>query len=91
MVCGIEADGLSSWGGGMTTSFECLDAAGCGGSFSESGGGGGGDGVGEWFWGSMGEWWIVGVRGRVYVGEHLVNFLGYVLLSFFSFSRCSGW
>ena len=53
LVCGIEADGLSGWGGGMTTSSGCLDAAGCGGPFSESGGGGGGgdggggDGVGK--------------------------------------------
>ena len=56
LVCGLEADGLSSWGGGMTTTFGCVDAVGCGRPFSESGGGGGGggngggggDGVGEW-------------------------------------------
>ena len=47
LVCGIVADGFSSWGGGMTTTFGCLDATGCGGPCFESGGGGG-DGVGEW-------------------------------------------
>ena len=47
LVCGLEANGFSGWGGGMTTTSSCLDAAGCGGPFSESGGDGGGDGVGE--------------------------------------------
>ena len=42
MVCGIEVDGFSSWGGGMTTTSGCLDVVGCGGPFSEAGGGGGG-------------------------------------------------
>ena len=42
MVCGIVVDGFCGWGGGMTTTSGCLDAAGCGGPFSELGGGGGG-------------------------------------------------
>ena len=50
LVCGLEADGLSGWGGGMTTTSGCVDVVGCGNPVSESGGGGGGgsDGVGEW-------------------------------------------
>ena len=47
LVCGLEADGLSGWGGGMTTTYGCVDAVGCGGPFSEAWGGGGGDGFGE--------------------------------------------
>ena len=51
MVGGIEVDGFSGWGVGMTTSgYE--DVAGCERSGCESGGGGGGggggDGVGKW-------------------------------------------
>ena len=62
LVCGLEANGLSSWGGGMTTTSSCLDAIGCGGTFSESGGGGGGgDGVGEWSGViGLGEVWLSG-------------------------------
>ena len=45
----------------MTTTSGCLDAAGCGWSFSESGGGGGGDGVGEWSGViGLGEVWLNG-------------------------------
>ena len=49
----------------MTTTSSCLDAAGCGGPFSESGGGGsggdGGDGVGKWSGViGLGEVWLSG-------------------------------
>ena len=54
LVCGIEVDGFSGWGGGMTT-FSCVDVVGCVGPIYDSGGGGGGgddggggDGVGKW-------------------------------------------
>ena len=61
LVCGIEVDGFSGWGGGMTTTSSCLDAAGCGGNFSELGVGGGGDGIGEWSGViGLGEVWLNG-------------------------------
>ena len=68
MVYGIVADGFSGWGGGMTTTSSCLDAAGCGGPCFESrggsggGDGGGGEGVGEWSRViGLGEVWVSGV------------------------------
>ena len=45
MVGGMEVEGLSDWGGGMTTSG-CEDVGGHGRSRCESGGGGGGGGGG---------------------------------------------
>ena len=33
----------------------------------------------DWVGGSVGEWWIVDLRGRIQVGEHLVDFSTYVL------------
>ena len=62
LVCGLEADGLSGWVGGMTTTSGCVDVVSCGGPVSESGGGGGGgDGVGEWSRViGLGEVWLSG-------------------------------
>ena len=63
LVCGLEADGLFGWGGGMTTTSGCVDVVGCGGPVSESrgGGGGGGDGVSEWLGViDLGEVWLSG-------------------------------
>ena len=74
MVCGIVADGFFGWGGGMTTTSGCLDAASCGGPCFESGGGaggggggdgGGGDGVDEWSGViGLGEVWVSGGLSR---------------------------
>ena len=59
LACGLEADGLSGWGGGMTTTSSCVNVVGCGGPVSESGGGGGG--VGEWSGViGLGEVWLSG-------------------------------